>query len=608
MKVVSIFWHTLDGVRKVLHLILLLLLFAIVLAALSPRVRPIPSGSALVLAPFGNLVEQQEGDPLERALEQASDRGAPMQAEMRALLRAVTRAASDRRIEALVLDLDGLGSGGLSKLQELSVALEEFKASGKPIVAMSTFYGQEGYYLAAHANEVYLHPMGAVFLDGYDRYRMFYKDALDKISADWHVFRAGEFKSFGEPFTRNDMSEEDKRASKAWLDALWEEYLAGASSARGMDVAELQDYVSGFVDRLEKADGNLGLLAVESGLVDGLMPWPGFIERMQELVGEDEDGETYRQVHYLDYLDSLDMTEKVSLDGDKVGVIVASGSIVGGEQPPGVIGSESMARLIRRAREDESVKAVVLRIDSGGGSSLASEFIREELGRLQQAGKPLVVSMSSVAASGGYWIAMSADEIWANSTTLTGSIGVVAMFPTFPGTLEKLGLHVDGVGTTQFSGTFRPDRPLTEPARAVFQLMVNSGYRDFVNNVAEARNMEPDRVDELGRGRVWTGAQAMEAGLVDRLGSLQEAVASAAALAGLEEYRLQYIEQEIDPAQRLLISLLQDLGLGPALSNRQGWARVNVGGVLGKLLSELDLLARFNDPRGMYYHCFCGDQ
>jgi len=450
--------------------------------------------------------------------------------------------------------------------------------------------------------------MGAVFLDGYDRYRMFYKDALDKIAADWHVFRAGEYKSFGEPFTRNNMSEEDKQSSKVWLDALWGEYLAGASAARGLEAAELQDYVSGFVDSLRQADGDLGLLAVESGLVDALMPRPGFVQRMQELVGEDEDGESYRQVHYLDYLDSLDMSEKVSFDGDKVGIIVASGSIVGGEQPPGVIGSESMARLIRRAREDEAVKAVVLRIDSGGGSSLASEFIREELGRLQQAGKPLVVSMSSVAASGGYWIAMSADEIWASSSTLTGSIGVVAMFPTFPGTLEKLGLRVDGVGTTQFSGTFRPDRPLTQPAREVFQLMVNGGYRDFVNNVAEARNMDPERVDELGRGRVWTGAQAMEAGLVDRLGGLQDAVDSAAALAGLSDYRSVYIEQEIDPSQRLLISLLNDLGLGPALANRTGWSRVNVNGVLGKLLSELDLLARFNDPRGMYYHCFCGDQ
>jgi protease-4 len=513
-KVFLFFWHTLDAVRKILHLVLMLIFFAILVAALSPGVYHVPKGVALVLAPAGQLVEQMTGDPLQRAMEQASG-NVTVETQLRDLVQAVDRATSDERITALVLDLDAMGGAGLSKLQELSSVIDRFKSSGKPVIAMASAYSQERYYLAAHANEIYLHPMGMLILDGYERYRMFFKDALDKLSIDWHVYRAGAYKSFGEPYTRNDMSEEDKASSREWLDGLWTAFRDDVATARGVSVKDLDGYVNEFVPRLKALDGDMAKLAVEAHLVDGLKSWPEFSEKMVEIVGKDDNSETFKQIHYLDYLDALDGTDQIVHGKDQVAVIVASGSIVGGDQPPGTIGSESTARLIRQAAEDDRVKALVLRVDSGGGSSLASEFIREQLLRYKDTGKPLVVSMGSVAASGGYWISMSADEIWASPTTITGSIGVIAMFPTFPRTLDRLGIHVDGVGTTHFSGSFRPDLPLSEETEAILQLVVDSGYQDFLTKVAAARNMEVADVDRIGQGRVWTGARAHELGLVD---------------------------------------------------------------------------------------------
>ncbi|MCW8846764.1 MAG: signal peptide peptidase SppA [Gammaproteobacteria bacterium] len=606
-RVFLFIWHAMDAARKVMHFVLMLTFFVILLAALSPKVYKIPSGIALVLSPSGNLVEQTTGDPLERALEQASG-NETLETQMRDLIEAVDRAADDKRVETLVLDLDGMGSAGLSKLQELGKVIDRFKVSGKPVIAMASVYSQETYYLAAHADEIYLHPMGMVILDGYERYRMFYKDGLDKLSIDWHVFRAGTHKSFGEPFTRNDMSEEDKSSSRQWLDGLWLAFRQDVSAARGVSVQDLDGYVNEFVPRLQAANGDMGKLAVEGGLVDGLMSWPEFSDHMVAMVGEDDETDGYNQMHFLDYLEALDGTDMKPDGDDQVAVIVASGSIVGGDQPPGTIGSESTARLIRQAADSEKVKAVVLRVDSGGGSAMASEFIREELLRLQATGKPLVVSMSSVAASGGYWISMSADEIWASPTTITGSIGVIAMFPTFPRALDRLGIHVDGVGTTPFSGSFRPDRPLSDDAKAILQIVVDSGYQDFLTKVAGSRDMEVKDVDQIGQGRVWTGARAHELGLVDKLGGLEDAVASAADLAGLTDFRTVYIEQEMDPSDRLLISMLRDLGLGKVGQHAGAWSAMGVQGMLSKLQLELDTLSRFNDPRGIYYHCFCGDQ
>lgn len=598
-------WRALDGLRRALHLILLLIVVIFLLALFSSDIPVVPDSAALVLAPRGVIVEQLTGDPVGRAFAELGGDG-QQQTLLSDLLDSLRAAQDDDRIQALVLDLDELIGGGLSKLQTLGEAIDEFKSSGKRVIAVSGFYGQHQYLLAAHADEVYVHPFGVVFLDGYGYYRTYYKEAIDKLLIDWNVFRVGDYKSYAEPFVRDDMSPEDERASLVWLNDLWSSYQVDVTNARELNENAIDAYVTNMVPRLREQHGDTAQLALEAGLVDGVWHFDQIGERLIELVGEDEELGTFRQIVHEDYLRAVRAKEAVTPSGDKqVGVIVAAGTILEGEQPPGTIGSDSMIGLIREAREDESVKAVVLRIDSGGGSSFASEVIRRELEMLRQSGKPVVVSMSSVAASGGYWIAMPANEIWANETTLTGSIGIVAMFPTVQRTLDKLGLNVDGVGTTHLSGQFRFDRELSESARDILSLSIRNGYQDFLRVVADARGKEIGEVHEVAGGRVWSGSDALELGLVDQLGGFEAALDSAAALAGLsEDYGIRYIEKELGIGEMIALrfaTTAQALTNGEPMTRRRG----AVGQAVDALLGDFAMLESLNDPRNMYSLCFC---
>ncbi len=604
--VFGLLWKGLDGLRKVLHLIVLLVLFMLILAALSPELPVVPATAALVIEPKGRLVEQLEGGPLDRAIGEATGDGLP-QTLVHDLVRAIDLAAADDRIQALVLRSEMLAGGGLSKLQYLGYAISRFRETGKKVVAFGDYYSQDQYYLAAHSDEIYMHPYGLVYLDGYERFRTYYKEAIDKLSIDWHVFSVGDFKSFAEPYSRSDMSEYDKEASRVYLEDLWRAYRNDVVAARGLDSGTLSAYADGFVTALERAEGDLAAVAQDSGLVDGLWTGDQLRSRMRELVGNDDDDDAgFRQVDVATYLAAADVRPGKTGDGPQVGVIVASGGITEGNQPPGTIGSDTMVEMIHRARDDEDIAAVVLRVDSGGGSRFASEVIRRELELLRQSGKPVVVSMSSVAASGGYWIALAADQIFANPTTLTGSIGIVAMIPSFDRTLERIGINVDGVGTTQLSGAFRPDRGLTAEALAIMRLSTEAGYADFVELVAASRELEQGKVENLARGRVWTGQKALELGLVDSLGDLDAAIAAAAELAGESEYEVEYLQPPVDPTELLLASLLGASGLarhvGPGMSLQH-----LVGPVLPDLLADLTRFGNVgSDPRGLYLYCFCG--
>ena len=433
----GLLWKGLDGLRKVLHLIVLLVLFMLILATLTPELPMVPATAALVVQPEGRLVEQLEGGPLDRAIGEATGDGIP-QTLVHDLVRAIDLATEDDRIQALVLRSETLAGGGLSKLQYLGEAISRFRESGKKVIAYGDYYSQDQYYLAAHADEIYLHPYGLVYLDGYERFRTYYKEAIDKLSIDWHVFSVGDFKSFAEPYSRGDMSEYDKEASRAYLEDLWRAYRSDVIAARDLDSGTLSGYADGFVSALKQAEGDLAAVAQAAGLVDELWTSDQLRSRMRELVGSDEDDDSgYRQVDASTYLAAVDGPAGKSADGPSVAVIVASGGITEGNQPPGIIGSDTIVEMIHQARDDEDVAAVVLRVDSGGGSRFASEVIRRELELLRQSGKPVVVSMSSVAASGGYWIALAGDRIFANPTTLTGSIGIVAMIPSFDRSLER---------------------------------------------------------------------------------------------------------------------------------------------------------------------------
>ncbi len=610
LRIVAGIWRGLDRFRRVLHLILLLGIFLLLVAgAFGGRV-PVPSTAALVIAPQGALVDQLSGDLLERAIAKAQ--GTPLQETLvRDVIEALRAAAADERIKAVVLDLDGLGGTGLSKLQEVGAELARFKESGKPVIAVGDGFTRDQYYLAAHADDVYMHPMGMVLVEGYSRYLPYYKSLLDKVYVDYNVWTVGEYKSFVEPITRDDMSPQDEEASRVFLDALWNAYQADLATARNLAVPALQRYADEIVSLLEEAGGDTAKLAVDYGLVDELLTRDVMRERIREAIGEAEATPTrsdeFTQVALEDYVAAVRAESPRAFGESKLAVVVAVGTILDGVQPPGSIGGDSLAELIRAARADEAVKGLVLRVDSGGGSAFASEVILRELEVFKESDRPVVVSMGSVAASGGYWIAMAANEIWASPTTLTGSIGVGATIPTIPRTLDWLGVHVDGIGTTDISGGLDITRPLPEDLKGLIAQSVERTYADFVGKVAMHRERSVEEIDAAAQGRVWVGADALERGLVDRLGTLAAAVESAAELAGLEPdtYALYYLEQEPTFAERLLLSLTAKTVAGiDRLVDVPKWPAV-VTEAVESTLAPLKFVERLNDPRGVYAYCFC---
>ncbi|MGI9248332.1 MAG: signal peptide peptidase SppA, partial [Woeseiaceae bacterium] len=503
VRLISSLWRGVNGLRKVLHLLLLLFVFLVFFGALSGTPARLPQQAALLVKPSGALVEQLAGDPFDRALaELVGDTQA--QTLVQDIVDALEFARTDDRITAVHLELSGMTSGGLNKLKRIGAALDSFRESGKPVIASADFYAQQGYYLAAHADELYMHPEGIVFLQGYGAYRTFYKDAIDLLRIDWNVFRVGTHKSFVEPYTRMDMSPEDRESRARLAGQFWTMYQQDVVTARGLPDGTIKDFADNLVTKVADADGDVAVAARDSGLLDGLMTRAELRRHIKEVAGEDSDDEsTYSAVAMTEYLDQMRLLHGAKSKPENVAVVVAVGSILTGTQPPGSIGGDSTAALLRQALTDDSVKSVVLRVDSGGGSAFASEVIANEIRNLQSAGKPVVASMSTVAASGGYWISMVADKILANRATVTGSIGVIGMLPTFQRTLEAVGIANDGVGTTPWSGALRTDREMDEPAKQLFQLFVEGTYDDFVSRVAEHRSMDKQVVDGIGQGQVW---------------------------------------------------------------------------------------------------------
>jgi len=590
-------------------LIVLLGLFLLLLISAVGERAFVPGRAALVIAPEGVLVDQLSGDPLERAI--ARVRGTPLQETLlRDVLDAVRAARDDDRIKAIVLQLDKMSGAGLSKLQELAAEIARFKESGKQVIALGDGFTRDQYYLAAQADRVYMHPMGLVLLDGYSRFLPYYKSALDKLYVDYHVWTVGEYKSFVEPITRDDMSPQDEESSRVFLDALWGQYQRDVTTARRLAAPALQRYADQIVALVEEAGGDTAKLAVDYGLVDELLTRDAMRARIRAAVGEDgapEESDEYPRVSLDDYVASLRLAGDPVTASNKVAVIVASGTILDGVQPSGAIGGDSLSKLIRDVRSDDEVKALVLRVDSGGGSAFASDVILRELQVFQESDRPVVVSMGSVAASGGYWISMAANEIWASPATLTGSIGVGATIPTIPRTLDALGVHVDGVGTTQLSGAFEITRPLGESIKGVIAQSIRSTYAEFIGKVAQYRRRSVDEINAAAQGRVWVGSDALDRGLVDRLGTLDDAIESAAELAGLEEgaYAVDFIEPELTLAERVALSLAAKVL--PVVDKAVGWPHwsSDLARLVESALDPLAFVERLNDPRGIYAYCFC---
>jgi len=590
--------------RLVLNLVFftLLVLFLGLIASGTPKV---PSKAILVVDAKGFLVEQLGGEPLPRAIAKAMGNDEP-QTLVYDVIDALHVAKADDRIAGVLLDLSQLAGGSLEKLQHITAAIDEVKASGKPVIATSDFYTDTAYYLASHADEIYLHEMGLVLFDGYERFNLFHKDGLDRLEIDWNVFRVGEYKSAVEPYLRDDMSPEAKEANLGYMDDLWQAWIAEVAKARNLQPADITSYIDDLSEGLAQNDGDAAKLALSRKLVDKVGGRDLLRDRLIQIAGENEDKNSFERVNLDDYLMALgDKRQRYPQSGDGVAVVVASGPIVDGSAPPGQIGGDSTAALLRQARKDDSVKAIVLRVDSGGGSAFASEVIRRECVLAREAGKKVVVSMGGVAASGGYWIATAADEIWASPNTITGSIGIFGMFPTYQKPLAKyLGTHADGVGTTWLAGAFRLDRALDPKVGALIQSIINRGYSDFLDRVSKARNMTKEEVDKIARGRVWSGIDAKEIGLVDQLGGFEEAVASAAKLADLKEgYAVRFIEKESSFSETLLTEILTETNVGPfQLSERPAGLEKQV---LDTLAEHRAFLAQWSDPRGVYASCLC---
>ncbi|MCB1890462.1 MAG: signal peptide peptidase SppA [Rhodocyclaceae bacterium] len=590
-------WSAINGLRRVVANLVFLALLVLVLALLFAEHRaPVHDGSALLLRPAGRLVEQGTvADPINLLKQGAS----PRQTTLRDVLEAVDAAADDARIRGLVIETDALDGAGLAKLQEVAEAIARFRASGKPVLAWGSRFTQGQYLLASQADELYMAPDGFVLAHGFANYPTYFKGLFDKLGVRINVFRVGSYKSAVEPYTREDMSPQDREASRRLLGALWSEWRDTVAARRPISTGELDALVEGYPARLAAVAGDAARLAKDAGLVDGLLTadqWQALlIERFGRLDDEPRPRQTALGVYLADRHGALELAS------DKIAVVAVQGAIVDGEQPPGLAGGETVAKLLRQAREDDSVKALVLRVDSPGGSVFASERIRREVDLVRQAGKPVIASMSSVAASGGYWVSMGADEVWASPSTVTGSIGIFGMFPDVSGPMREAGLAVDGVGTSPLAGGLDPRRPLSPELSSALQSTIEHGYRRFVGLVAGARSLDVTAVERVAQGQVWTGAQALEHGLVDHLGGLREGIEAAAARASLTDYQVTWIEPGLNARDRILARLIRASGVAP-----DGVAGTPLQGWLGQALEGVGQLARWNDPGNAYAHCLCG--
>jgi len=564
----------------------------------------IKHGSALVLNLAGDIVEQKHDiDPMDafinEALEQPDNAPEVLLAD---ILTVIENAQNDDRISMMVLDLKNMRGSGITKLSDVAQALKEFKSSGKKVIAVGEQYSQNQYYLASYADEVWLNPKGWMLLDGYGRYQLYFKAALEKLSISQHVFRVGTYKSAVEPYIRDDMSEPAKEANKLWLNDLWQQYKSDVALQRNFSVDNFDEDIDVLVTKLRAANGNVAEYALENKWVDALKTREQVNQALIASVGSDGD-DGYKRVSFNDYLHVL--KSKIVMDplnSNKVAVIVAKGTILDGKQKPGIIGGASTAALLREARDNKDVKAVVLRVDSPGGSAYASEIIRQEVELLKAAGKPVVASMGTYAASGGYWISASADKIYASPTTITGSIGIFGFFMTFENTLSKLGIHTDGVGTTDIAG-FGVTRALTPGMADIIQLNIERGYRDFIELVANNRNMTTEQVDAIAQGRVWSGAKAVDLGLVDALGNIDNAIAAAAELAQLESYDTLLIEKEKSPRALFMQSLFGQASILFGAPSDISYSKNSLTEIISKLSIELQQLAQLNDPQGIYSFC-----
>lgn len=554
--------------------------------------------AALVINLKGTIVEQEEfsSDPYGQLLSGSGSSNT----RLRDVVRAIELATEDDNISALILDFSRFNGAYPSKLHYIGSKIAKFKESGKKVYSYGSLYDQSAYLLASFADEIYMHPRGATLLYGYGGFQNYFLGFLEKVKAEVQLFRVGKYKSAMEPFIRSDMSEEAKLANLELYGGLWDAYITEISAHRMIEEETLRSGIENADQLLIELGGDLGQLALESSLVDGLKTRGEWVEFMQEKVGKGEKGKGINQLYLNEYLASKINISEFDRSKNIIAIVYATGSIMDGDMPQGTVGGDTLSRQLREARLDDNVRAVVLRVDSPGGSAFASELIRQEVLLLKKAGKSVVASFASVAASGGYWISANADEIWASPTTITGSIGIFGAIPNIEGTLAEIGITTDGVGTTPLVSA-GINKPLPQKLKNIIQSNIENGYQRFLEIVAAGRNMTTEQVDEIAQGRVWTGLKAQEIGLIDKLGNIDQAIASAAQLAGLDDYKVKHWEDDIPFEIQLIAKLLNQDGTLKAIIESRKNSPEQI--LINKITEKLSLFGKMNDPHHAYVLC-----
>jgi protease IV len=586
----------------VVNLALLIFIIMLLVPLIKDQEPIIQKDSALLLTLAGDIVEEKRlSDPFSDAINESIGlENIPSETLLQNVLDAIDKASSDTNITCIILDMKYLARAGLNQLHDIGKALDEFKSTGKKVIAAEDNYRQNQYYLATYADTIILNPMGAVDLHGFGYFRSYFKEALDKLQINYHVFRVGTYKSAIEPFVRNSMSENDRQQSTQWLTSLWKTFTSEITLRRKLPLEAIDNYSSNIAAELVLTGGSTAQLAVKSGFVDELKTREELYKYFVSQSAADEKT-IFRHIKLRDYLRTIAGKYSPKVDvKDKIGIIVAQGNIVDGSRPPGTIGGDSLSNLIRKARTNPQIQGVVLRINSGGGSVFASEVIRQELLELKKSGKPYVVSMGSMAASGGYWIAADADEIWASETTLTGSIGIFGAIPTFENTLANMGVHRDGYGTTPLAAGLDISQPLSPLLKESIQLTLNHGYEKFIRIVENGRKIDRQQLDKYAQGRVFDGIKAQKIGLVDKIGNLEDAINATADLAGLDNFSPEYIQAPASFREKFL----RHLGSGvSALLPENGQVIFRVKQIKEFFSPIKTLLLDFNDPGHIYAHC-----
>ncbi|EEZ87312.1 Protease IV [Vibrio harveyi 1DA3] len=595
-------WKAITFVRLALMNLIFLVMIAVFYFAFTYTGESQPTvdkESALVMNLSGPIVEQRRYvNPMDSVAGSILGNEIPKENVLFDIVDTIRYAKDDPKVSGLVLALRDMPETNLTKLRYIAKALNEFKTSGKPVYAVGDFYNQSQYYLASYADKVFLAPDGGVLIKGYSSYSMYYKTLLEKLDVSTHVFRVGTYKSAIEPFIRDDMSDAAKESATRWITQLWSAFVDDVATNRKIDAKVLNPTMDELLAEMKSVDGDLAQLALKMGLVDELATRQDVRKLFAKEFGSDGK-DSYNAIGYYDYLAT--MRPNLAPSENDIAVVVASGTIMDGQQPRGTVGGDTVASLLRQARNDDKVKAVVLRVDSPGGSAFASEVIRNEVEALKEAGKPVVVSMSSLAASGGYWISMSADKIVAQPTTLTGSIGIFSVITTFEKGFNKLGISTDGVGTSPFSGD-GITTGLSTGASEAFQLGIEHGYKRFISLVGSNRDMSLDEVDKVAQGRVWTGQDALSFGLVDQMGDFDDAVKLAAKLAEVENYEIYWVEEPLSPTEQFIQEFMNQVKVSLGI-DATSFLPKSLQPVAQQFEQDASMMQSFNDPKGQYAFC-----